>query len=128
MLTPRGVVVFELLFTVMGALLNTAVTGAVGWIFAVSFVLGAVVCSWLARADARAPALVTLPLAYALGLAIAIAFGAGKVSGGLFEDLASLVVLLALDPMPLFVGLALAIALVLLRPRLARRRAAARRD
>lgn len=122
-LTPRGAVVFELLITVVGAVANKLATGGIGWIFACAFVGAAVLCSWLARSDARLPAIVTLPLAYALGLAVAIAMGAGTAGGGWYEALASFVVLLALDPVPLFIGLLAAIVLALLRHWLTRHRA-----
>jgi mannitol-specific phosphotransferase system IIBC component len=81
----------------------------------VVFVAAAFHSATLVRRRDLLAGLIVPPIAYSIGLLTAVQFGVLKAGGGLLGQLASLGALLALKPRPLFLGTALAAALIAAR-------------
>jgi hypothetical protein len=114
-LTAWGVLLMVTVPTVLAAAFDALLTGDVHWIFDLVFVAASFHAATLVRRRDLLAAVVVPPLAYCAGLFTAVQFGVLRAGEGLVSQLASLGALLAVKPRPLFLGTALAAALVAAR-------------
>lgn len=114
-LTAPGVFLVVAVPTMVAAALDAALTGSVRWIFGLVFVAASFRAATLVRRRDLLAAVIVPPIAYCAGLLVAVQCGVLRAGGGLVDDLASIGALLALKPRPLFLGTALAAALVTAR-------------
>jgi Domain of unknown function (DUF6542) len=114
-LTAWGVLFMVTAPTVAAAALEALVTGAVHWFFDVVFVAASFHAATLVRRRDLLAGAIVPPLAYCAGLLTAGQCGVMRAGHGLSGRLASLGALLAVKPVPLFIGTALAAALVAAR-------------
>jgi hypothetical protein len=101
--------------TMTGAALDALVTGTVHWFFDLVFIAASFHAATLVRRRDLLAGVIVPPLAYCAGLLTAVQFGVMRAGHGLLGRLASLGTLLAVKPQPLFLGTALAAALIAAR-------------
>ena len=114
-LTAWGVLLMVTGPTVAAAALEALVTGEVHWFFDLVFVAASFHAATLVRRRDLLAGVIVPPLAYCAGLLTAVQFGVLRAGHGLLGQLASLGALLAVKPRPLFLGTALAAALIAAR-------------
>ncbi|MEY9864340.1 hypothetical protein ABH935_009996 [Catenulispora sp. GAS73] len=114
-LTAWGVLLMVTGPTVAAAALEALVTGDVHWFFDLVFVAASFHAATLVRRRDLLAGVIVPPLAYCAGLLTAVQFGVMRAGHGLIGELASLGALLAVKPRPLFLGTALAAALIAAR-------------
>jgi hypothetical protein len=101
--------------TVAAAALEAMVTGNLHWFFDLVFIAASFHAATLVRRRDLLAGVIVPPLAYCAGLLTAVQFGVLRAGNGLVGQLASLGALLAVKPRPLFIGTALAAALIAAR-------------
>lgn len=126
-LTAFGVLLMVTLPTMAAAAVDAWFTGSVHWLFSLVFVAAAFHAATLVRRRDLLAAVIVPPIAYSAGLLVAVKCGVLQAGSGLMNDLASIGALLALKPRPLFLGTALASALVAARWAGTRKKAKAKR-
>jgi len=114
-LTAWGVLLMVAGPTMAAAALEALLTGDVHWFFDLVFVAASFHAATLVRRRDLLAGVIVPPLAYCAGLLTAVQFGVMRAGHGLFGELASLGALLAVKPRPLFLGTALAAALIAAR-------------
>ncbi|MBW8803263.1 MAG: hypothetical protein JF587_05315 [Catenulisporales bacterium] len=114
-LTAWGVLLAVTAPTVLAAALDAGLTGSIHWIFGLVFVASSFHAATLVRRRDLLAGVIVPPLAYCAGLLTAVHFGVLDAGRGIVNQLASLGALLALKPRPLFLGTALAAALIAAR-------------
>jgi hypothetical protein len=114
-LTAWGVLLMVAGPTMTAAALDALATGTVHWFFDLVFVAASFHAATLVRRRDLLAGVIVPPLAYCAGLLTAVQFGVMRAGHGLFGRLASLGALLAVKPQPLFLGTALAAALIAAR-------------
>ena len=114
-LTAWGVLLMVTGPTMTAAALDALVTGTVHWFFDLVFIAASFHAATLVRRRDLLAGVIVPPLAYCAGLLTAGQFGVMRAGHGLFGRLASLGALLAVKPQPLFIGTALAAALIAAR-------------
>jgi hypothetical protein len=114
-LTAWGVVLMVTGPTVAAAALEAMVTGNLHWFFDLVFIAASFHAATLVRRRDLLAGVIVPPLAYCAGLLTAVQFGVLRAGNGLVGQLASLGALLAVKPRPLFIGTALAAALIAAR-------------
>ncbi|MEZ0108943.1 hypothetical protein ABH920_002944 [Catenulispora sp. EB89] len=114
-LTAWGVLLMVTGPTMAAAALEALLTGDVHWFFDLVFVAASFHAATLVRRRDLLAGVIVPPLAYCAGLLTAVQFGVMRAGHGLFGELASLGALLAVKPRPLFLGTALAGALIAAR-------------
>lgn len=114
-LTAWGVLLSVTVPTVLAAAVDAGLTGGVHWIFGLVFVAASFHAATLVRRRDLLAGVIVPPLAYCAGLLVAVQCGVLDAGHGLVNQLASLGALLALKPRPLFLGTALAAALIAAR-------------
>lgn len=101
--------------TMTAAALDALVTGDAHWFFDLVFVAASFHAATLVRRRDLLAGVIVPPLAYCAGLLTAVQFGVMRAGHGPVGRLASLGALLAVKPRPLFLGTALAAALIAAR-------------
>lgn len=114
-LTAWGVLLMVAGPTMTAAALDALVTGTVHWFFDLVFVAASFHAATLVRRRDLLAGVIVPPLAYCAGLLTAVQFGVMRAGHGPVGQLASLGALLAVKPWPLFLGTALAAALIAAR-------------
>jgi hypothetical protein len=114
-LTLLGVGMLNVLVSCLGAALDMMATNSVEVIFGFLFAIGSLATVWLVRRADLVWSLVVPPIGYVAGLAVAVQLGANKLGVSLVTKIASVLTLLALDPVPLFVGMLIAVLAVIVR-------------
>ena len=114
-LTAWGVLLMVAGPTMTAAALDALVTGTVHWFFDLVFVAASFHAATLVRRRDLLAGVIVPPLAYCAGLLTAVQFGVMRAGHGMLGRLASLGALLAVKPQPLFLGTALAAALIAAR-------------
>ena len=114
-LTAWGVLLMVTGPTMAAAALDALVTGDAHWFFDLVFIAASFHAATLVRRRDLLAGVIVPPLAYCAGLLTAVQFGVMRAGHGLFGELASLGALLAVKPRPLFLGTALAAALIAAR-------------
>ncbi|WP_194906864.1 DUF6542 domain-containing protein [Catenulispora rubra] len=114
-LTAWGVLLMVTGPTAAAAALDALVTGDVHWFFDLVFVAASFHAATLVRRRDLLAGVIVPPLAYCAGLLTAVQFGVMRAGHGPVGQLASLGALLAVKPRPLFLGTALAAALIAAR-------------
>ena len=114
-LTALGVLLAVGVPTVLAAFVDCLVFDQVHWVFDLVFVGASFHAATIVRRRELLASVVVPPIAYVLGLLVAVQFGVLKAGHGFVGQLASVGALLALKPRPLFFGTGLAAALVLAR-------------
>ena len=114
-LTAWGVLLTVTGPTVAAAVLEAMVTGDVHWFFDLVFIAASFHAATLVRRRDLLAGVIVPPLAYCVGLLTAVQFGVMRAGHGLVGQATSLGALLAVKPRPLFLGTALAAALIAIR-------------
>ena len=114
-LTAWGVLLMVAGPTMTAAAVDALVTDTVHWFFDLVFIAASGHAAALVRRRDLLAGVIVPPLAYCTGLLIAVQFGVMRAGHGPVGELASLGALLAVKPRPLFLGTALAAALVATR-------------
>lgn len=114
-LTAWGVLLMVAGPTMTAAALDALATGDVHWFFDLVFVAASFHAATLVRRRDLLAGVIVPPLAYCAGLFTAAQFGVMRAGHGLFGLAASVGTLLAVKPKPLFLGTALAAALIAAR-------------
>lgn len=114
-LTAWGVLLMVAGPTMTAAALEALVTGDAHWFFDLVFIAASFHAATLVRRRDLLAGVIVPPLAYCCGLLTAVQFGVMRAGGGLVGQAASVGALLAVKPRPLFVGTALAAALIAAR-------------
>jgi hypothetical protein len=119
-LTLLGVGALNVVLSCVGAALDMLATNSVEVIFGFLFTVGSLATVWLVRRADLIWSLVVPPIGYVAGLAVAVQLGANQLGASMFTKIASVLTLLALDPVPLFVGMVVAVLAVVARVSLRR--------